>query len=117
MAKVKLPPARTKAGQATVSKNGNGNGAPKHDYAVRDLSLAEWGRKTIEVSEHEMPGLMAIRKKYGPHCARNASGKMSNAPFFGRASFPRPIRSGPSAAFLNAPKNPPESAGLAVSLW
>jgi hypothetical protein len=37
----------------------------KHDFFVKDLSLAEWGRKTIQVSEHEMPGLMAIRKKYG----------------------------------------------------
>jgi len=36
------------------------------DFKVRDLSLAEWGRKTIEVCEHEMPGLMAIRAKYGP---------------------------------------------------
>jgi len=39
--------------------------AKKSDFSVRDLSLAEWGRKTIHVSEHEMPGLMAIRKKYG----------------------------------------------------
>jgi adenosylhomocysteinase len=39
--------------------------AKKGDFAVRDLSLADWGRKTIQVSEHEMPGLMAIRKKYG----------------------------------------------------
>jgi adenosylhomocysteinase len=40
---------------------------PKNtDYLVRDLSLAEWGRKTIQVCEHEMPGLMAIREKYGP---------------------------------------------------
>jgi adenosylhomocysteinase len=38
----------------------------KTDYLVRDLALAEWGRKTIQVCEHEMPGLMAIRKKYGP---------------------------------------------------
>ena len=30
------------------------------------MSLAEWGRKEIEISEHEMPGLMAIRRKYGP---------------------------------------------------
>jgi adenosylhomocysteinase len=36
------------------------------DYKVRDISLADWGRKTINVSEHEMPGLMAIRAKYGP---------------------------------------------------
>ena len=35
------------------------------DYKVADLSLAEWGRKEIEIAEHEMPGLMAIRKKYG----------------------------------------------------
>lgn len=32
---------------------------------VADMSLAEWGRKDIEISEHEMPGLMALRKKYG----------------------------------------------------
>ena len=35
-------------------------------YKVADMSLAEWGRKEIEISEHEMPGLMAIRRKYGP---------------------------------------------------
>ncbi|MFI3303248.1 MAG: adenosylhomocysteinase [Rikenellaceae bacterium] len=34
-------------------------------YKVADISLAEWGRKEIEVSEHEMPGLMAVRAKYG----------------------------------------------------
>src|SRR5436309_15718916 len=34
------------------------------EYKVADISLAEWGRKEISVAEHEMPGLMAIRKKY-----------------------------------------------------
>ena len=34
-------------------------------YLVADIKLADWGRKEIEVSEHEMPGLMALRKKYG----------------------------------------------------
>ncbi|MFI3330469.1 MAG: adenosylhomocysteinase [Rikenellaceae bacterium] len=34
-------------------------------YKVADISLASWGRKEIEVSEHEMPGLMALRKKFG----------------------------------------------------
>ena len=34
-------------------------------YLVADINLADWGRKEIEVSEHEMPGLMALRKKYG----------------------------------------------------
>src|SRR5437868_10868382 len=36
------------------------------EYKVADLALAEWGRKEISVAEHEMPGLMAIRKKYAP---------------------------------------------------
>jgi adenosylhomocysteinase len=35
-------------------------------YKVKDMSLAEWGRKEIELAENEMPGLMALRKKYGP---------------------------------------------------
>ncbi len=34
-------------------------------YKVKDLSLAEWGRKEIMLAENEMPGLMALRKKYG----------------------------------------------------
>jgi adenosylhomocysteinase len=35
-------------------------------YKVKDISLADWGRKEIELAEAEMPGLMALRKKYGP---------------------------------------------------
>jgi len=35
-------------------------------YKVKDISLADWGRKEIELAEAEMPGLMAIRKEYGP---------------------------------------------------
>ncbi len=34
------------------------------DFKVKDLSLADWGRKEIEIAEKEMPGLMAIREKY-----------------------------------------------------
>ena len=34
------------------------------DYVVRDIALAEWGRKEIDVAEHEMPGLMSVRKKF-----------------------------------------------------
>src|SRR5437867_1097488 len=43
------------------------NGRPRSntDYKVKDLTLAEWGRKEISVAEQEMPGLMAIRQKYG----------------------------------------------------
>src|SRR5579885_3037130 len=35
-------------------------------YKVADLGLADWGRKEISIAEHEMPGLMSIRKKYAP---------------------------------------------------
>src|ERR1700749_1569468 len=34
-------------------------------YKVKDISLAEWGRKEILLAEQEMPGLMALRKEYG----------------------------------------------------
>jgi adenosylhomocysteinase len=34
------------------------------DFKVANLALAEWGRKEISIAEHEMPGLMAIRRKY-----------------------------------------------------
>ncbi len=34
------------------------------DYKVADINLADWGRKEIEIAEKEMPGLMAVRKKY-----------------------------------------------------
>lgn len=36
----------------------------KNDYKVADIKLAAFGRKEIEIAEHEMPGLMAVRKKY-----------------------------------------------------
>ena len=35
------------------------------DFKVADLGLAEFGRKEIELAEHEMPGLMALRAEYG----------------------------------------------------
>ena len=35
------------------------------DYVVKDLKLAEFGRKEIDLAEHEMPGLMAMREEYG----------------------------------------------------
>jgi adenosylhomocysteinase len=38
----------------------------KQDYKVRDITLADWGRKEISIAEKEMPGLMAIREKYAP---------------------------------------------------
>ncbi|MDH3975156.1 MAG: adenosylhomocysteinase [Deltaproteobacteria bacterium] len=38
---------------------------PQEDYKVADISLAEWGRKEINIAETEMPGLMALREEYG----------------------------------------------------
>ncbi len=35
------------------------------DYKVKDISLAEWGRKEIKIAESEMPGLMSLRKEFG----------------------------------------------------
>jgi len=42
-------------------------GAPSGftDFKVKDISLADWGRKEIEIAETEMPGLMALREEYG----------------------------------------------------
>ena len=36
------------------------------DYAIKDIGLAEWGRREIAIAETEMPGLMATREEYGP---------------------------------------------------
>jgi adenosylhomocysteinase len=36
-----------------------------NDYKVKDISLAQWGRKEITLAENEMPGLMSLRKEYG----------------------------------------------------
>ena len=36
------------------------------DFKVKDITLADWGRKEISIAEHEMPGLMSVRRKFGP---------------------------------------------------
>src|SRR5438128_1310140 len=61
MATVKLPKA-PKNRLAVKS----GNGATKQNYCVADIKLADLGRREIGVAEHEMPGLMTVRAKYGP---------------------------------------------------
>src|SRR6201988_4500283 len=37
-----------------------------NDYVVKDIGLADFGRKEIEIAETEMPGLMALRREFGP---------------------------------------------------
>src|SRR5712664_39499 len=57
-------PTLTKSnGKKTASTNGKARNAA--DYHVKDISLADWGRKEISVAEQEMPGLMSVREKYG----------------------------------------------------
>lgn len=50
---------------ATLPKGPAQTTDKKLPYKVKDMSLAEWGRKEIEIAENEMPGLIALRKKYG----------------------------------------------------
>ncbi|MPZ40030.1 MAG: adenosylhomocysteinase [Rhizobiales bacterium] len=46
---------------------------PATDYVVKDIGLADWGRKEISIAETEMPGLMATREEYGPkHALKGA---------------------------------------------
>ena len=42
----------------------NNNPEQNNDYKVKDISLADFGRKEIEIAEKEMPGLMAVAEKY-----------------------------------------------------
>src|SRR5947209_6187999 len=56
MAKIKLSPARAKALKSARK--------PAQEFQIKDIALAEWGRKEIDIAEHEMPGLMSIRQKY-----------------------------------------------------
>ncbi len=65
MASVKLSPARAKGTNGSAAKNGKARKTSNNDFQVKDLALADWGRKSINISEHEMPGLMSLRAKYG----------------------------------------------------
>ncbi|EQD56579.1 S-adenosyl-L-homocysteine hydrolase, partial [mine drainage metagenome] len=38
---------------------------PSADFRIRDPGLASWGRREIEIAEHEMPGLMSLRAEFG----------------------------------------------------
>jgi adenosylhomocysteinase len=52
----------------TAKSSAHATAAPakKHDYVVKDIGLADWGRKEIAIAETEMPGLMATREEFGP---------------------------------------------------
>ena len=59
-----IMPTLTKTnGKKTAPANGRARATS--DYKIKDLSLADWGRKEISVAEQEMPGLMSMREKHG----------------------------------------------------
>src|SRR5215218_9942798 len=58
-------PTLTKTNGKKNAAASNGKTRVNNDYYVKDISLAEWGRKEISVAEQEMPGLMSVREKYG----------------------------------------------------
>ncbi|MDR1497043.1 MAG: adenosylhomocysteinase [Puniceicoccales bacterium] len=53
-----------RAAAKTAPNSRNSKKIAVAEYKVADISLASWGRKEISIAEHEMPGLLAIRKKY-----------------------------------------------------
>ena len=55
---------KSKSSESTKSPHAAANGK-RLPYKVKDIGLAEFGRKEIEIAENEMPGLMALREKYG----------------------------------------------------
>src|SRR5690349_11389344 len=65
-----MPPSATLAAPASKKTTKQSNGSPVKvaatplEFKVRDLSLADWGRKEILLAEQEMPGLMAVRGQY-----------------------------------------------------
>jgi len=66
MAAIKVSSGTTRTLKSSSrGATGNGNGKSRKDYLVKDISLADYGRKEISVAEQEMPGLMSVREKYG----------------------------------------------------
>jgi hypothetical protein len=57
-------------------------------YKVKDISLADWGRREINLAEAEMPGLMALRAEYGP------SQPLKGARVAGALPLPEPVGGG-----------------------
>src|SRR5688572_27025580 len=58
---------RSRSWQDNQSDTPRSRGMPTAtDFAVKDIGLADWGRKEIAIAETEMPGLMATRAEYGP---------------------------------------------------
>src|SRR5881275_1767294 len=54
-----------KTARAETARAEPARAQPATDYVVKDVSLADWGRKEISIAETEMPGLMAVREEFG----------------------------------------------------
>src|SRR5438477_5069644 len=65
MAAIKVSSGRSRSLKSATRGATNGNGKNRKDFFVKDISLADYGRKEISVAEQEMPGLMSVREKYG----------------------------------------------------
>ncbi|HEY6003461.1 MAG TPA: adenosylhomocysteinase, partial [Anaeromyxobacter sp.] len=63
-AKKTLKAPRPEPARKVKARPGARAAAPAVEHRAKDLSLAEWGRKEIELAEKEMPGLMAVRREY-----------------------------------------------------
>src|SRR4029077_3010060 len=59
-------PAHSLSEGPTMTASAPAKTAASTDYVVKDIGLAEWGRKEIAIAEVEMPGLMATREEFGP---------------------------------------------------
>src|SRR6266702_6105544 len=58
--------AKSKAHAATPHATSDATSPVGADYVVKDIGLADWGRKEVAIAETEMPGLMATREEFGP---------------------------------------------------
>ena len=61
------------------------------DYKVKDITLADFGRKELDIAEAEMPGLMALREKYGkakPLAGVKISGTLTLVPLESESMIP-----------------------------
>ena len=70
--------------QATIAEIVAGSqNSGQQEYKVKDIGLADWGRKEITIAESEMPGLMATREKYGPQKPLQGVRVMGESPYDG----------------------------------
>ena len=79
-----------------------------NDFLVKDLALADWGRKEIKIAETEMPGLMAIRNEFAAqHIMLHCGARCMPAELFRHLLCPRPQDASPVMLSKAAARQPP----------